>query len=73
VAAVLVSGLDVKFHRFRGVECLEWYRNFPAHFPGLVLNETMLGGSPCHHGMARPRVANGRDGLQLEVSCEYIE
>jgi hypothetical protein len=34
---------------------------------------TMLGGSPCHHGMARPRVADGRDGLQLEVSCEYIE
>jgi hypothetical protein len=33
----------------------------------------MLGGSPCHHGMARPRVADGRDGLQLEVSCEYIE
>jgi hypothetical protein len=32
-----------------------------------------LGGSPCHHGMARPRVAVGRDGLQLEVSCEYIE
>jgi hypothetical protein len=23
--------------------------------------------------MARPRVADGRDGLQLEVSCEYIE
>jgi hypothetical protein len=33
----------------------------------------MLGGYPCHHGMARPRVADGRDGLQLEVSCEYIE
>jgi hypothetical protein len=33
----------------------------------------MLGGSPCHHGMARPRVADGRDGLQLEVSCEYTE
>jgi hypothetical protein len=33
----------------------------------------MLGGSPCHHGMAHPQVADGRDGLQLEVSCEYIE
>jgi hypothetical protein len=33
----------------------------------------VLGGSPCHHGMARPRVADGRNGLQLEVSCEYIE
>jgi hypothetical protein len=35
--------------------------------------DAMLGGSPCHHGMAHPRVADGRDGLQLEVSCEYIE
>jgi hypothetical protein len=34
---------------------------------------SMLGGSPCHHGLARPQVADGRDGLQLEVSCEYIE
>jgi hypothetical protein len=34
---------------------------------------SMLGGSPCHHSMARRRVADGRDGLQLEVSCEYIE
>jgi hypothetical protein len=34
---------------------------------------SILGGSPCYHGMARPRVADGRDGLQLEVSCEYIE
>jgi hypothetical protein len=25
----------------------------------------MLGGSPCHHSMARPRVADGRDGLQF--------
>jgi hypothetical protein len=25
---------------------------------------SMLGGSPCHHGMARPRVADGRDGFQ---------
>jgi hypothetical protein len=33
----------------------------------------MLGGSPCHHRMARPRVADGVDSLQLEVSCEYME
>jgi hypothetical protein len=33
----------------------------------------MLGGSLCHHSMARPQVADERDGLQLEVSCEYIE
>jgi hypothetical protein len=39
----------------------------------LDISEPMLDGSPCHHGMARPRVADGRDGLQLEVSCEYIE
>jgi hypothetical protein len=25
----------------------------------------MLGGSPCHHSMARTRVADGRDGLQF--------
>jgi hypothetical protein len=25
----------------------------------------MLGESPCHHSMARPRVADGRDGFQL--------
>jgi hypothetical protein len=25
----------------------------------------MLGGSPCHHSMVCPRVADGRDGLQL--------
>jgi hypothetical protein len=25
----------------------------------------MLGGSPCHHNMARPQVVDGRDGLQL--------
>jgi hypothetical protein len=24
----------------------------------------MLGGSPCHQGMVRPRVTDGRDGLQ---------
>jgi hypothetical protein len=41
---------------------------FKSNFP-----PTMLGGSPCHHGMARPWVVDGRDGLQLEVSCEYIE
>jgi hypothetical protein len=35
--------------------------------------KAMLGGSPCHHSMAHPRVVDGRDGLQLEVSCEYIE
>jgi hypothetical protein len=38
-----------------------------------VVYTAMLGGSPCHHGMARPRVVDGRDSLQLEVSCEYIE
>jgi hypothetical protein len=38
-----------------------------------IERNAMLGGYPCHHGMARPRVADGRDGLKLEVSCEYIE
>jgi hypothetical protein len=35
--------------------------------------QSMLGGSPCHHSKVRPRVADGRDGLQLEVSRECIE
>jgi hypothetical protein len=26
---------------------------------------SILGGSPCHHSMAGPRVADGRDDLQL--------
>jgi NADH:ubiquinone oxidoreductase subunit E len=32
-----------------------------------------LGGSPCHHSMARPRVADGRDGLQQCIvwGCIY--
>jgi hypothetical protein len=28
---------------------------------------------PCHHGMARPKVADGENGLQIpEGICEYI-
>jgi hypothetical protein len=28
----------------------------------------------CHHGMARPRVADRGDGLQIwRGSCEYVE
>jgi hypothetical protein len=42
-------------------------------FVVVVVFYSMLGGSPSHNGMARPRVADSRDGLQLEVSCEYIE
>jgi hypothetical protein len=38
-----------------------------------VFGDSMLGGSTCHHGMARHWVADGTGGLQLEVSCEYIE
>jgi hypothetical protein len=38
-----------------------------------VIPQPMLGGCPYHHSMARPRVADGRDGRQLEVSYEYIE
>jgi hypothetical protein len=30
-----------------------------------VCDAPMLGGFPCHHSMARPRAADGRDGLQL--------
>jgi hypothetical protein len=38
-------------------------------FTSLILRSlgpvAMLGGSPCHHGMTRSRVADGRDGVQL--------
>jgi len=29
--------------------------------------------SPCHHGMARPQVADGGTASNPEGSCEYIE
>jgi hypothetical protein len=28
---------------------------------------------PCHHGMARLRVADGRAASNMEGSCDYIE
>jgi hypothetical protein len=28
---------------------------------------------PCHHGMARPQVADGGTASNLDGSCEYIE
>jgi hypothetical protein len=28
---------------------------------------------PCHHGMARPQVADGGTASNMEDSCEYIE
>ena len=28
---------------------------------------------PCHHGMARPQVADGGTASDMEGSCEYIE
>jgi hypothetical protein len=31
----------------------------------LASNGPMLGGVPCHHGTARPQVADGGDGLQI--------
>jgi hypothetical protein len=61
------------------IECREVYgllkdcSSLESILENPILTTSMLGGSPCHHGMARPRVAGGRDGLQLEVSCEYIE
>jgi hypothetical protein len=27
----------------------------------------------CHHGMERPRVADGGQPPDMEVSCEYVE
>jgi hypothetical protein len=34
---------------------------------------SMLLVGPCHHGMARPRVADGGTASNMEGSCEYIE
>jgi hypothetical protein len=28
---------------------------------------------PCHHGMARPQVADGGTASDMEDSCEYIK
>jgi len=28
---------------------------------------------PCHHGMARPQVADGETAFNMKGSCEYIE
>ena len=28
---------------------------------------------PCHHGMARPQVADGGTASDMEGSCEYVE
>jgi hypothetical protein len=38
---------------------------FSKKFSGYLWKYRMLGGSPCHHSLARSRVADGRDGLQL--------
>jgi hypothetical protein len=35
-----------------------------AGFCALCYGRAILGGSPCHHSMALPWVADGRDGLQ---------
>jgi hypothetical protein len=56
-------------HKLRVFENRVLRRKFGPKRDGV----TMLGGSPCHHSMARPRVEDGRDGLQLKVSCEYME
>jgi hypothetical protein len=38
-----------------------------------VARSTMLLVGPCHHGMARPRVADGGTASNIEGSCKYIE
>ena len=39
---------------------------------GIVINTVLFVG-PCHHGMARPQVADGGTASDMEGSCEYIE
>jgi hypothetical protein len=36
-----------------------------------IMNSMIMG--PCHHGMARPQVADGRNAFNIEGSGEYVE
>ena len=44
----------------------------PAWFILNIATVTVFVG-PCHHGMARPQVADGETASDMEGSCEYIE
>jgi hypothetical protein len=41
-----------------------FFRQVPCPFPHLFIADPCYVG-PCHHGMARPQVAGGGDGLQI--------
>ena len=43
--------------------------NFENYFQPRVVKMAMNVG-PCHHGMARPRVADGGTASNMEGSCE---
>jgi hypothetical protein len=40
---------------------------------GLGTNKFSYRVGPCHHGLARPQVADRRTASSMEGSCEYIE
>jgi hypothetical protein len=41
-------------------------------FETVWFRKSMLGGSPCHDGIARPRVADGRDGLSWRLAANIL-
>jgi hypothetical protein len=52
-------------------------RSLPVNFTLLKLShllaqKPMMNGR-CHHGVARPQVADGGTASDMEGSCEYIE
>ena len=52
-------------------EHLQWvslYGDFVMYYGGRTMNV-----GPCHHGMARPRFADGGTVSNMEGSCEQIE
>jgi hypothetical protein len=69
-----ISGRSPIFDKMRLIIIVGYHRyQLHTKFYQISSQVSRLGGSPCHHSMARPRIVDGRDGLQLEVSCEYIE
>jgi len=40
---------------------------------GPLCSSSLLQAGPCHNGMARPQVVDGRTASNMEGSCEYIE
>jgi hypothetical protein len=48
------------------------FRTFLEHCLLFLVCKAMKVG-PCHHGMARPQIADGGTASDMEGSCEYTE